>query len=531
MNDIQVRSGEFQFAYQKPTWFNAVVGTCVVVCIWDQENQSGGMCHYRLPIAPNAIAMGEQVNDYGTCAIPNLLKKFKHTSSNPENLMAWVLGGGQVNDGEFMQSQQIGERNVLVALETLAHYGLPIVGVSVGGSSGRQIRFNPKTGQVDFRFVDEAANQTDIAGSTLAQNLKWVYAISASDTFKASVEKTIGNDPSIHVHVLKDLESVSQCFDHQAPQVLIIDSAYLSSVSASASLTSNRLDKISEISLLSTVVVADRATPLIGTLYRTLAKLVGNRILVSTLQNLDRVLASAVRLNSPSVPLQTLATTLSKEHSLEKDETEPAGVVLIGSSTGGVDALEVLLTQFPSRMPPICIAQHIPEGYSSALVQRLNTKSELTVKEAIDGEVLSSSHVYFAPGNNHIKLVQLSDGNVVVRTTQEPPINCFRPSVDYLFDSALKLKGCRIVAALLTGMGSDGAKSLKRLKGIGAFTLVQDEESSVVYGMGRVAKELGAVCRTVPIQGMAQAILDAYKTQYVSELSRDGKNMFNRELR
>ncbi|WP_028022328.1 chemotaxis protein CheB [Enterovibrio calviensis] len=536
MNEVQVRSGEFQFAYRKPIWLHTVVGTCVVVCIWDQENQSGGMCHYRLPIAPNAIAMGELVNDYGNCAIPNLLKKFKHTSSNPKNLMAWVIGGGQVHDGEFMQSQQIGERNVLVALETLAHYGLPIVGTSVGGGSGRQIRFNPKFGEVDFRFVDEATSGTENTEVKLSPNLKWVYAISESDNFKASVEQALCHDPSVHVQAVHDIESIGHCFAHQAPQVLIIDSEYLSSAplpmisSSSALFQSSMRDEASQSFRLPTVVVAHEVTPLIGTHYRTLAQTVGNRILVSTPQHLERVLASAIGLNALSVPLHTQAVTSSLNQPLEKEGGEPDGVVLIGSSTGGVDALEVLLSQLPGKMPAICIAQHIPEGYSSALVQRLNTKSQLTVKEAVDGEVLARSHVYFAPGNHHIKLVQLGDGQVVVRATQDPPINSFRPSVDYLFDSATKINDWRIVAALFTGMGSDGAKGLHRLKHHGAFTLVQDEKSCVVYGMGRVAKELGAVCRTVSIQEMAGAILDAYLSP-ASDLPRGGQDQFSKELR
>lgn len=559
MNDVQVRSGEYHFVFGESTWLHAVVGTCVTVCIWDQEHQSGGMCHYRLPVVTEAIALGDHTDDYGSCAIPHLLKKFKHTSSNPENLRAWVIGGGQVHDGEYMQSQQIGDRNVLVALETLTRYGIPVVGLSVGGSSGRQIRFNPKLGDVDFRYVDGSPNAAEHRGLAQDYSPRWVYVVSDRETFNVSIEKAFHHDPSIHIHALPDLESVDRYFFHQAPHALIIDAQYLDSplYAAAASV------RIVEQNSLPTVVVAGSVMPLSDEQYRSLALTVGHRILVSTHQHLSKVLAAAIRLNSLSAPMSAQGSNVASNAELiphvatwngtatcdegkygeEKGERSheevhhdnihnkrPVGVVLVGSSTGGVDALEVLLSQFPSNMPPICIAQHIPEEYSLALVQRLHTKSRLTVKEAVDGEILARDCVYFAPGNHHIKLVQLSHDKVVVRTTQDPPINSFRPSVDYLFDSATKIRGWHLVAALLTGMGSDGANGLHRLKQQGAFTLVQDEKSCVVYGMGRVANALGAACKTVSIQDMAQAILDAYQSP-VSALSHDSRDEFSKELR
>ncbi|MGF1708233.1 chemotaxis protein CheB [Enterovibrio baiacu] len=547
MNDVQVRSGECHFVFRESTWLHAVVGTCVTVCIWDQENQSGGMCHYRLPVVTEAIALGDHTDDYGTCAIPHLLKKFKHTSSNPENLRAWVVGGGQVHDGEYMQSQQIGDRNVIVALETLARFGIPIVGLSVGGNSGRQIRFNPKLGDVDFRYVDDSPNAAEHRGLAQDYSPRWVYVVSARQTFNASIEKAFSHDPSIHIHVLPDLESVDRYFFHQAPHALIIDAQYLDSPFYSAASSA----RVVEQHPLPTVVVADSVMPLPDDQYLTLAQVVGHRILVSTHQHLSKVLAAAIRLNSLSAQGAHLVSNAARitetetwnGHKYDEDKGErspdemhlnqtgrPDGVVLVGSSTGGVDALEVLLSQFPSNMPPICIAQHIPEDYSLALVQRLNTKSRLTVKEAVDGEILARNCVYFAPGNHHIKLVQLSPDKVVVRTTQDPPINSFRPSVDYLFDSATKIHGWHLVAALLTGMGSDGANGLHRLKQHGAFTLVQDEKSCVVYGMGRVANALGAACKTVSIQDMATAILDAYQSP-VFALSRDSRDELSKELR
>ncbi|KXF82476.1 hypothetical protein ATN88_10040 [Enterovibrio coralii] len=488
MREIQVRSGEFQFAYRKPMWMQTVVGTCVTVCIWDQEKNSGGMCHFRLPISPDAIALDDNANDYGSCAIPNLLRKFKQTASRPENLRAWVLGGGQINDGEFIQSQQIGERNVAVSLELLAHYGIPVVGLSVGEKSGRQVRFEPFSGRVDFRLVDNGSEHNECS-KPVSKNA-FVAAIPDHTASKNWIDNAVDCSFSGFVESFKDLESVSEYADARKPRALIIDAMHL---------PKKFKEPVTPLGIPA-IVVSDTLQPIPISTYKNLARMVGNHIFTSTADSLTKVLESAVSLTAAHNSVKQSQSTAASEQ---------AGLILLGSSTGGVDALETVLSALPQSMPPICIVQHIPKGYSAALVRRLNHVSKLTVVEATDGEEVKAGTVYFAPGGRHLKLVQLGNDTTILRVTDEPPVNGFRPSVEYLFNSALKLSPKNIVAVLMTGMGSDGASSLKTLKEKGALTLIQDEASSTVYGMARVAKEIDAVCRTVPLIGIAPTLIDA----------------------
>ncbi|MDD1783208.1 hypothetical protein LRP49_18735 [Enterovibrio sp. ZSDZ35] len=498
MREIQVSSGECLFAYKKNMWMQTVVGTCVTVCIWDKENHSGGMCHYRLPVAPESIALGDNANDYGSCAIPNLLRKFKHTASIPQNLCAWVLGGGQINDGEFAQAQQIGERNIAVAFELLAHYGLPIFGVSVGDRTGRQVRFNPFTGDVDFRLVEDSANHPPARGDMPKRG--YIAAVAGNVATKTWIENALSSNFQGFVESFDDFEDVTQRAKVSKPRVLIIDSKLLP--------IKNR--GVNAPLGLPAVVVSDTLSSLPISVYKNLEATLGNYSFISSAESLPKVLETAISLTHQQQAEQDLEQSTAANNVQHRQCRDT--LIFVGSSTGGVDALETVLKDLPQTMPPIFIVQHIPEEYSSTLVKRLNTVSKLTVVEAADGEVVKESMVYFAPGGHHIKVAQLGDETSIVRVTRDAPLNNFRPSVDYLFQSALKIQNKKIVAVLMTGMGSDGAGALKSLKDKGALTLIQDEASSAVFGMARVAKEIDAVCRTIPLIGIAPALVEATGT-------------------
>jgi len=186
-------------------------------------------------------------------------------------------------------------------------------------------------------------------------------------------------------------------------------------------------------------------------------------------------------------------------------------LILIGSSTGGVEALSTIIKRLPSKTPPICIVQHIPKDYSNSLAQNLNKDGLLTVFEATDGMELEDSCVYVAPGDRHLKIVQLTDGRLIARLSDDPELNGFKPSIDFLFKSAVKIKSRKIAAALLTGMGTDGAKGLLQLKEKGAYTVAQDRNSSVVWGMAGEAVKIGASCRTAPLISIANILMESLK--------------------
>ncbi|HEY1212624.1 MAG TPA: chemotaxis response regulator protein-glutamate methylesterase [Bryobacteraceae bacterium] len=169
-----------------------------------------------------------------------------------------------------------------------------------------------------------------------------------------------------------------------------------------------------------------------------------------------------------------------------------SSIVAIGASTGGVSALQKVLSELPEDMPGIVVTQHIPADFSLAFATRLNQVCRLTVKEAEDGDSVLPGHVYIAPGNRHLILQKGSAGYRLA--LKDGPQVCYqRPSVDVLFHSVAQAAGAKAVGVLLTGMGADGADGLLAMKRSGARTIAQDEASCVVFGMPKEAILRGAV--------------------------------------
>lgn len=180
--------------------------------------------------------------------------------------------------------------------------------------------------------------------------------------------------------------------------------------------------------------------------------------------------------------------------------------VLIGSSTGGIEALEKILGDFPSACPPTLITQHMGAGFLASCVQRFDARLRPRVMMAQDGMPLKAGHIYMAPDDAHLAVA--TPRAPTCRLIASERRNGHRPSVDYLFETGAML-GEAAVAVMLTGMGGDGARGMLAMRRAGALCLAQDEASSVVWGMPRVAYELGAVDRLVPLDDMAGEILSA----------------------
>ncbi|PSJ50129.1 chemotaxis protein CheB, partial [Pseudaminobacter soli (ex Li et al. 2025)] len=174
-------------------------------------------------------------------------------------------------------------------------------------------------------------------------------------------------------------------------------------------------------------------------------------------------------------------------------------VVAIGSSTGGVEALLTILSQFPANCPPTVITQHMPPLFTKSFAERLNRLCRPEVGEAVDGAPLLPGHVYLAPGGGaHLEVAGTATA-ARCRLRDGAPVNGHRPSVDVLFASLAKTLGGNAVGVILTGMGRDGAAGLLALRQAGAPTVGQDEATSLVYGMPRAAFEAGAVERQLPL--------------------------------
>ena len=181
-------------------------------------------------------------------------------------------------------------------------------------------------------------------------------------------------------------------------------------------------------------------------------------------------------------------------------------IVVIGSSTGGVEALSTVLEAFPANCPPTVIAQHMPESFLASLAARLNKRFAPEISVAVDGVQLQPGNVYFAPGGrSHIEITEGATRRLRVR--EDDPINGYCPSVDLLFHSAGRAEPRNTVGVILTGMGRDGADGLLAMRRAGAQTLGQDEATSLIYGMPKAAFENGAVERQLPLANIGAEIL------------------------
>ncbi len=183
-------------------------------------------------------------------------------------------------------------------------------------------------------------------------------------------------------------------------------------------------------------------------------------------------------------------------------------LVAVGASTGGTEAVRVLMEGFGPQSPPVAIVQHMPPGFTATFARRLDQLGTVRVKEAAHGDPLLPGHAVVAPGDRHMAVVRRG-GRLHVEISDTPHVNRHRPSVDVLFDSVAELVGPHAVGVLLTGMGDDGARGLLRMREAGAETLAQDERSCVVYGMPREAVRMGAATQELDLARMASAIHDA----------------------
>jgi two-component system, chemotaxis family, protein-glutamate methylesterase/glutaminase len=181
--------------------------------------------------------------------------------------------------------------------------------------------------------------------------------------------------------------------------------------------------------------------------------------------------------------------------------------VVLGSSTGGTQAIESVLMALPGDCPGIAIVQHMPEKFTEMYAQRLDGNCAMRVREARDGDRLERGVVLIAPGGRHMSM-RKAGGQYFMVVADGPPVNRHKPSVDVLFKSAAECAGADALAIILTGMGDDGARGMKLLHDRGARTVAQDEASCVVYGMPKEAVRLGAVDKEVPIGRVASVIME-----------------------
>jgi two-component system, chemotaxis family, protein-glutamate methylesterase/glutaminase len=181
-------------------------------------------------------------------------------------------------------------------------------------------------------------------------------------------------------------------------------------------------------------------------------------------------------------------------------------VIAIGASTGGTQAIDLVMRQLPADTPGVVIVQHMPQAFTGAFAERLNKSCAMQVREARDLDDVTTGTALIAPGDKHMVVVK-NGSRLQVRIKDGPRVHFQRPSVDVLFQSVAANSGPNSLGIILTGMGSDGAKGLASMRSSGAHTIAQDEKSSVIFGMPKEAIELGGVDEVLPLSQIAEAVI------------------------
>lgn len=226
---------------------------------------------------------------------------------------------------------------------------------------------------------------------------------------------------------------------------------------------------------------------------------------MNALARVERDLVMRMRLASAVKAVAPMMRPNTPAHASHL-QTAFSGVLALGASCGGTDAILDVICRLPRNTPGIAVVQHMPSGFTSMYAERLNRECSMRVIEATGSHKMQQGLVLLAPGDTQMRVVKRGDG-YYTECFDGPKVTGHKPSVDVLFSSVANSAGGNSVGIILTGMGSDGAKGLLEMRRAGAYTIGQDERSSVVYGMPRVAYEAGAVTTQVPLAEVAKTLL------------------------
>jgi len=217
-----------------------------------------------------------------------------------------------------------------------------------------------------------------------------------------------------------------------------------------------------------------------------------------------------IQISDYVVPPKYSADVMLERGNLKSHIIDTDKIIVLGASTGGTEAIRYLLRELPARTPGIAIVQHMPEGFTKSFADGLNRTSAMEVIEASDGDRIYQGRVLIAPGNKHLMLKRTGK-EYSVEVKDGPLVNRHRPAVDVLFRSAARYAGKNALGILLTGMGADGAKGLLELKETGSYTVAQDQNSCVVFGMPKEAIQLGAAEKVLGLSEIAPFIVERFR--------------------
>ncbi len=373
--------------------------------------------------------------------------------------------------------------------------------------NGFELLYFPQTGQVR---ITKAVEKNPISTPEIQQDKNEVKVLIVEDspTLGALFKKVFSSDPDIQVcDIILDPTLVKDAIEKYNPTVITLDI---------------QMPKMNGLEVLRDVILPEHKIPtiMVSSLNRNESEQAIEALEMGafdyfekpTLENIEKFtpeIIECLKAASTNHHIYVANKKVARRESYQTSMDDNA-LVLIGSSTGGTNALKEILMRLPDNIPPILIVQHIPPIFSKAFAERMNSLCEFEVKEAENGETVKKNTVYIAPGDHQMKLHK-KELDYTIETNKDPHENRFRPSVDYFFRTTKEILPSKTLAIMLTGMGRDGSKEMKQLHDLGVATIAQDEASSTVYGMPKAVVELNAadhVLHLVDIPKKMVEILD-----------------------
>ena len=495
---------------------STVLGSCISVCLFSKNTKTGGMIHYAHPKQMSKFGQDEDLR-YGKVAIPRLIQEMERLTNEPaKNFVAKVVGGAFEQD-EIQKSFNIGAENFQMAVETLQQFQIPIVGECIGGNRGRKVLFHTYTNRLQVarlnaskvrdhaQNVGSRSNSLKISDVTRPIKKVRVLVVDDSKTVRDILKHILESDHDLEVvGFATNASDATEMIQTVRPDVITLD-IHMPGMSGV-----QWLEKHLPVHRIPVVMISSLDFREGNEVFRALELGAVDYIKKPSMSEIEVIrpaICERIKAASSAKVLPTFGHSTKKSlDSLPKKNINLKKVLAIGASTGGTEALKVVLQAMPKDIPPTVIVQHIPPVFSKAFASRLNELCPFEVKEAEDGDELIPSRVLIAPGAKQMAVYQRND-RLYVRITDDPPMNRHKPSVDYLFDSVALSCGKECVGVILTGMGNDGAKGLLQIKQNGAPTIAQDEESCVVFGMPREAVRLDAASCISSLSDVAQNIL------------------------
>lgn len=488
MKFIELHEGELYLS-NEPLTVRTITGSCVVLTLYCKKNEIGGIIHIALPKMQKLNA--DNPLRYADYAVPKMIKLMMENCNNNVAALETKLVGG---------AGSIGLQNVLEIKKILCEFNIKIKSEDIGGDKGREVRFLPHTGKLEIKTFDTKV--LDVK-SLETRKIK-VLIVDDSKTIRSLLKRILESSQEFEViGTAENADDAQKIVESNRPDVISLD-LYMPGKTGL-----EWLESLLPRFKIPVIMISSLDYKEGNEIFRALELGAIDYIKKPSMQEIAQVtevIQEKIKFASQAKVISHQKNRFVTFNNKLSTITCSKKLIAIGASTGGTEALRALLERLPKGLPPIVIVQHIPAFFSKAFAERLNQLCSFEVREAKDGDLLQSSLGLIAPGGLQMKLEETSKG-LIVRVTDDPPVNRHKPSVDFLFKSIADLNIRNSLVVMLTGMGADGAKEMLRLKKIGARSIGQDEQSSVVYGMPKAAFDIGAIEKQCSLEEMPEILI------------------------